>query len=107
VWLNVSEHHQKESGGARYSTTIRIAVKDEGPGLNEQDQEKLFQKFSRLSPQPTAGEHSTGLGLSIAKGLAELMHGTVSCVSAPQAGATFVLELPARVENVGSESPSH
>jgi len=104
VWLNVSEHHHRESHGERSSPTVRIVVKDEGPGLSEQDQAKLFQKFSRLSPQPTAGEHSTGLGLSIAKGLAELMHGTVSCVSAPQAGATFVLELPAELTMSKPES---
>jgi signal transduction histidine kinase len=72
-----------------------IGVKDQGPGLSAEDQEKLFRKFTRLSAQPTGGESSTGLGLSIVKKLAESMSGTVLCRSVLGEGATFVLRLPA------------
>jgi signal transduction histidine kinase len=72
-----------------------IGVKDQGPGLSAADQEKLFRKFTRLSAQPTGGESSTGLGLSIVKKLAEAMSGTVLCRSVLGEGATFVLRLPA------------
>lgn len=69
-------------------------VKDEGPGISEEDKKKLFGKYARLSAKPTGGEHSTGLGLSIVKKLAEAMHGTVWCESELGDGATFILELP-------------
>ncbi|HUA68884.1 MAG TPA: HAMP domain-containing sensor histidine kinase, partial [Candidatus Saccharimonadales bacterium] len=48
-----------------------VNVRDEGPGIGEADQKKLFQKFTRLSARPTGGESSTGLGLAIVKKLAE------------------------------------
>lgn len=73
---------------------ILISVRDEGPGISEDDQKKLFQKFTRLSARPTAGESSTGLGLAIVKKLAEAMSGTIQCHSAPGAGSTFTLRLP-------------
>jgi signal transduction histidine kinase len=73
---------------------ILISVRDEGPGISEADQKKLFQKFSRLSARPTGGESSTGLGLAIVKRLAEAMSGSVQCHSALGAGATFALRLP-------------
>jgi len=71
-----------------------VRVRDEGPGISEQDQKKLFQKFSRLSARPTGGESSTGLGLAIVKKLAEAMGGTVECHSTFGCGATFTLRLP-------------
>ena len=46
---------------------VRVEVRDEGPGLNDDDKARLFGKFVRLSARPTGGEHSTGLGLSIVK----------------------------------------
>lgn len=73
----------------------QIYVKDEGPGINDADQQKLFTKFARLSALPTGGEHSTGLGLSIVKKLVEAMKGKVWCESELGSGATFVIELPA------------
>jgi signal transduction histidine kinase len=68
-----------------------IGIKDEGPGLTEEDKPKLFQKFSRLSATPTSGEHSTGLGLSIVKSLVEVMKGKVWCESDAGKGACFYL----------------
>lgn len=74
---------------------VGIGIKDQGPGLSAEDQKKLFGKFTRLSAQPTGGESSTGLGLSIVKKLAEAMAGTVICHSVLGEGATFTLRLPA------------
>jgi signal transduction histidine kinase len=76
---------------------VSCRVKDEGPGLSEEDKQKLFGKFQRLSAKPTGGEHSTGLGLSIVKKLAEAMHGNVWCESELGHGATFVVELPTTI----------
>ena len=73
---------------------VFAAVQDQGPGLSEADQKKLFQKFTRLSARPTGGESSNGLGLSIVKRLAEAMGGAVECRSVLGEGATFLLWLP-------------
>jgi signal transduction histidine kinase len=71
---------------------VRVEVQDEGPGLTNEDKVHLFGKFVRLSAQPTGGEHSTGLGLSIVKKLVEAMHGNVWCDSKLHKGATFIVE---------------
>jgi signal transduction histidine kinase/ligand-binding sensor domain-containing protein len=73
---------------------VRVEVRDEGPGVSEEDMRKLFGKFARLSARPTGGEHSTGLGLSIVKKLAEAMNGNVWCESELGKGANFIVELP-------------
>ena len=58
---------------------ICCAIHDQGPGLDAEEQALLFTKFTRLSPQPTAGEHSTGLGLFVVKKLVEALKGKVWC----------------------------
>lgn len=75
-------------------TSVWMHVADNGPGLSEHDQKNLFKKFSRLSPQPTAGEPSNGLGLWIVQKMAKAMGGDVRCVSALGQGSTFSLMLP-------------
>ncbi len=69
-------------------------VRDQGPGITHEDQERLFTKYARLSARPTGGEHSTGLGLSIAKRLVEQMGGRIWCESHPGRGSEFAVELP-------------
>jgi signal transduction histidine kinase len=72
-----------------------ITVTDEGPGLTRQDMARLFERFQRLSARPTAGESSTGLGLSIAKRIVELHGGTIEARSeGPGKGSTFQILLP-------------
>jgi signal transduction histidine kinase len=73
---------------------VRIEVQDQGPGLSDEDKQRLFGKFARLSAMPTGGEHSTGLGLSIVKRMVEQMNGRVFCESTFGQGATFIVELP-------------
>jgi signal transduction histidine kinase len=77
-----------------FDNTVRVEIQDEGPGISAEDRAKLFGKFVRLSAQPTGGEHSTGLGLSIVKKLVEAMNGRVWCESELGKGVTFVVELP-------------
>jgi len=73
---------------------VRVEVRDQGPGISAADQLKLFGRFTRLSARPTAGEPSSGLGLSIVKRLVEAMDGTIGCKSELGSGATFWFELP-------------
>ncbi len=69
-------------------------IKDEGPGLSDDDKEKLFMRFQKLSARPTASESSTGLGLFIVKQLADLINGDITVNSIQGQGAEFVLMLP-------------
>ncbi len=71
-----------------------FSVKDTGPGISEQDQARLFRKFTRLSARPTDGEPSTGLGLALTKTIVEMMGGTIQCESVLGKGATFTVRLP-------------
>jgi signal transduction histidine kinase len=76
------------------SVTIRVA--DEGAGLSPEDLGRLFGRFQRLSAKPTAGESSTGLGLSIVKRIIDMHGGEVTAESAgPGQGSTFTITLPA------------
>lgn len=73
---------------------LRFYVRDEGPGISDKDQKRLFTKFSRLDNRPTGNESSIGLGLSITKRLVEAMDGEVWCDSSPGKGSTFSFTLP-------------
>jgi two-component system sensor histidine kinase/response regulator len=73
---------------------ILFRVKDQGPGLTEEDKKLVFGLYQRLSAQPTGSEFSTGLGLSIVKQRVELHGGRVWVESQHGEGATFQVELP-------------
>src|SRR5262249_51739499 len=91
IWVDV-----KKANG-----TVRLEVRDEGPGRTAGGKARLFGRFQRGSARPTGGESATGLGLSIVKQLVELHRGQVWAESAGQGeGSRFVVELPA------TESPA-
>jgi signal transduction histidine kinase len=90
VWVSVCPSIHASTG----AEFVRVTVRDEGPGLSAEDMRKLFGKFARLSAQPTGGEHSTGLGLSIVKKMVEAMNGRVWCESELGKGAAFSVEFP-------------
>lgn len=71
-----------------------ISVIDQGIGIALEEQAKLFRKFGKLSGQPTAGEHSTGLGLYLVKRLAELLGARIEVNSTLGKGSTFTVCLP-------------
>lgn len=77
------------------SDTI-VRVSDDGAGLSPEDLGRLFGRFQRLSAKPTAGESSTGLGLSIVKRIIDMHGGEVTAESeGPGKGSTFTIILPA------------
>jgi signal transduction histidine kinase len=74
---------------------VRCEIQDEGQGITDKDQQKIFGKFARLSARPTGGENSTGLGLSIVKKLVEAMNGQVWAESeGKDKGSIFIVEFP-------------
>ena len=79
----------------RDGDSISIQVRDQGAGLSPEDISRLFGRFQRLSAKPTAGETSTGLGLSIVKRIVDLHGGRITVESAGSGhGATFKMTLP-------------
>ena len=72
----------------------RAEVEDTGPGLKPGEAEKLFAPFSQGSAAP--GHGGTGLGLALARSIAELHKGSVGCAPAPSGGALFWLEIPVK-----------
>jgi signal transduction histidine kinase len=73
---------------------ITFYIKDQGLGMTSDDLKKVFGEFTKLSARPTAGENSSGLGLSIVKKLVEKMGGKVNATSEGKGkGSTFSFSL--------------
>jgi len=75
------------------SQQVQVRVRDYGVGVPVTEEDRLFKKFSRLSNQPTAGESSNGLGLSLVKRYMELMNGKVWFERPVDGGSVFAIEL--------------
>lgn len=73
---------------------VLLSVEDQGPGLTEEDKRRLFGRFARLTAQPTGGEGSVGLGLSIVKHMVEACGGRIWVDSDLGAGAAFRVAFP-------------
>jgi len=73
---------------------VALAVRDEGPGINAEDQKKMYQRFQRLSARTTGGESSTGLGLFIIKTIVDKIGGEIRCDSVVDEGTCFTVRLP-------------
>jgi signal transduction histidine kinase len=92
--VDVSVHHEGDA--------VAVEVADEGPGLSADDQNRLFAAFQRLTPTPTGGESSSGLGLYIVKQVVDLHGGNVAVDSTVGAGSTFRISLPVAERDVES-----
>ncbi len=74
---------------------VTIGVTDQGPGLTEEQLERVFERFYRVDPSRSRALGGSGIGLAIARALAEAMGGRVEAVSdGPGRGATFRVILP-------------
>jgi signal transduction histidine kinase len=76
------------------NSRVRIDVQDEGPGIAKTDQRLIFEKFGRVKAAQ-AGKPGTGLGLFIARSIAQAHGADLDVWSAPDRGAIFSLALPA------------
>jgi two-component system sensor histidine kinase SenX3 len=93
-------------GVRRSGNVVEISVADEGIGISEKDQERVFERFYRADPARSRETGGTGLGLAIVKHIATNHGGTVGVWSAEGAGSTFTLRLPFAVmgETVADET---
>lgn len=76
---------------------LTVAVADQGPGIPEAEREKLFNPFQKTSIKSTAGEKSTGLGLSIVRNLILGHKGKIWVESEEGAGSTFYFTIPLKM----------
>lgn len=82
---------------ANSGSRVRIDVEDGGPGIDPADLPHIFEPFYRGKAAQAAQIHGTGLGLSLARDIAEAMGGRLDAASEFGQGTTFTLELPAAV----------
>lgn len=79
--------------GWKSDHAIRLAVKDQGIGMDQKEVKKIFQKFYRTKKAEESGEAGTGIGLSIVQQIVEQHGGTIEVVSQPGVGSCFTLVL--------------
>jgi signal transduction histidine kinase len=93
--LNNAVRHSPEGAtiaviAERRDDRVAVTVADEGPGIAEADQERIFERYERADNSP----EGSGLGLAISRRLARSMGGDIELVSTPGQGARFTLVLP-------------
>jgi two-component system sensor histidine kinase KdpD len=90
---------------AEYSSdTLRISVRDHGPGVPSKHLDAVFNKFFRVPGSPPGG---TGLGLAITRGLINAHGGSVSLTNHPSGGAEAVISLPVTRMHTPDSEPCH
>lgn len=77
-----------------YNNEWELEIEDEGQGIKKEEMDQLYHRFQKTSTRPTAGESSTGLGLSIVKDYVETLHGNIKCESEWQKGTKFTMSFP-------------
>ena len=83
--------------GRNESGQLRLAVQDQGIGMDEKELKSIFQKFYRTKKAESSGEMGTGIGLSIVEQIVNLHKGRIEVTSAPGKGSCFTLVLPTAV----------
>jgi two-component system phosphate regulon sensor histidine kinase PhoR len=78
----------------RNGSSCALVVADTGVGIDEKDQERIFERFYRVSRNRSSADGGTGIGLSIVKNLVHTMDGEVIVTSEPGTGSTFEVRLP-------------
>ena len=81
------------------SIVLKIAIKDTGMGIKEEDRQNLFDKFKRLDTDKNKTVEGSGLGLAITSSLLELMGGSIDVESEYGNGSTFTITLPQKIIN--------
>ena len=77
-----------------------LSIRDNGPGISEEAQEKIFERFYRADPSRSRAGGGSGLGLAIARQLTEAQDGTLSVRNHPGGGAEFQLRFPLDLKKI-------
>jgi two-component system, OmpR family, phosphate regulon sensor histidine kinase PhoR len=112
VWLNLLHNSFKftAEGGCvevslhRPNDLIEFQIKDTGLGISEADQARVFERFYKADAARDRSKGGSGLGLSIARKIVDLHHGTISVQSQLGIGTTFTVSLP--VNSTPAVTPS-
>jgi two-component system sensor histidine kinase SenX3 len=101
--INYSPENTKVSVSSTISEGIvEIIVADQGIGIPEGEQDRIFERFYRVDPARSRETGGTGLGLSIVKHVASKHGGEVKVWSSPNVGSSFALRLPIFISTGGS-----
>jgi signal transduction histidine kinase len=92
-WIGISAHLKGTTGSAT-DQEVQITVTDHGIGIDGAELPHIFDPFYRSPKVSGVQIHGTGLGLSLARRIAETVHGRLSVVSEPAVGSAFTLHLP-------------
>lgn len=79
---------------------VEVSVKDSGPGIKQEDMDRLFKTFSRIHVEGEEYKEGTGLGLHLSRKIADLLGGEITAESEFGKGSTFTLTLPLKYEEV-------
>ncbi|MDO5417340.1 MAG: response regulator [Lachnospiraceae bacterium] len=96
IWLNVMQLSQTGKNYARF----RFEVRDNGVGMSEDFQMKIFEPFTREENSMTERVQGTGLGMAITKNLIDLMGGTIAIKSRLGEGSTFTVDVEFRLQEM-------
>jgi CheY-like chemotaxis protein len=88
---------QVEVLARRLENEVRVAIRDTGVGIAEEDQARIFEEFQQVSGGATSTHEGTGLGLALARKFVELHGGRLWVESEVAAGSTFTFTLPGHV----------
>ncbi len=78
-----------------------VSVADTGPGIREEDRQKIFEEFQQVDSSSTKTKGGTGLGLAIAKRIVEMHGGRIWVESTVGKGSTFFFSIPVRTNEQG------
>jgi signal transduction histidine kinase/Na+/proline symporter len=109
VLSNAVKYSEKEKGcilvTAFYlENALRINIKDDGPGISQENHERIFDRFYQVSNRHTIKQEGSGLGLAICKKIIEFHNGKIWVESTPGEGAKFCISLPVHT-NISKYEP--
>lgn len=84
--------------GGDGESRVRVSVIDTGPGIANEDQDRIFEKFTQIESGHTRLHAGTGLGLAIARELTQMIQGEIQLISEPGRGSMFSLIVPMRMD---------
>jgi len=84
---------------AQIGSELELAVEDNGPGIPDDDLERVFDKFFRARTTEQSGVPGTGLGLAISRAIVQTHGGRVWAENRPMGGARLVVRLPLEPTN--------